>query len=524
MSIKNFSISGIGPSVTLGKGGPTLAANGSNVELGGSALVTSSALGTTIGDYLDTNSYIDQTALTAALADYLLLAGGTMTGNIVLGANKITTSATTFANNELVTKSYVDGVAQGLDIKQSVRVASTANIVISTGGLQTVDGVTVVAGDRVLVKNQFGNEQAGIYVAAVGAWSRAPDADTNGKLNAGSFVFVEEGTTQADTGWVVTTDNPITIGTTPITWTQFSSAGAVEIVGGNGITASGSTVSADVDGATLTATGGTGAQLAVAGGTTGQVLTAVTGDDAVWGAVPADATKADIVDGAVDGNFAGLDASGNLTDSGSAPADFQPIDADLTAIAALSGDGLIRKTTGTYAMDTATYLTSLSGAVLANGTTALTADWNVGGTFTVTNLGTPTDPSDASTKQYVDDAIAGVGGDNTGKVLVFSTAISSASVSGNIAVDLPTGSIIHKAVVKVTTIFDNAATLLVGADADTDNVEDGTGSDLLTVGTYVIDSYYLTTGSPDTDAVWSITGTPTVGAGTLIVEYSLPVA
>lgn len=522
MSIKNFSISGIGPSVTLGKGGPTLAANGGDIELGGSALVTAGSLGTTIGDYLDTNNYVDDTALTTALGDYLALAGGTMSGNIILGTNKITTSATTFANNELVTKSYVDGVAQGLDIKQSVRVASTVNIVISTGGLIEVDGVTVVAGDRVLVKNQFGNEQAGIYIAAVGAWTRAPDADTNGKLNAGSFVFVEEGDTQADTGWVVTTDNPITIGTTPITWTQFSSAGAISITGGNGITASGSTVSADVDGATLTATGGTGDQLAVAGGTTGQVLTAVTGDDAVWAAVPEDTTKADKVAEPTDGNLAALDATGNLTDSGFAGSDFQPVDADLTAIAALSADGLIRKTGGTYAMDSATYLTSLSGAVLVNGTTPLTADWDVGN-FNITGLATPTELTDAATKEYVDTEIGNIPGGDNGKVLVFSTAISSASVSGNVAVDLPTGSIVHRAVVKVTTVFDNAATLLIGADSDTDNVEDGTGSDLLTVGTYVIDSYYITTGSPDTDAVWSITGTPTVGAGTLIVEYSLPV-
>lgn len=139
-------------------------------------------------------------------------------------------------------RSEIAAAAQGLDVKESVRVATTENITLS--GAQTIDGVSVVAGDRVLVKNQTTASENGIYVAASGAWSRAEDADEPAELNAGTFVFVEEGTTNSDSGFVVSSNNPVVIGTDPMNWVQFSGTG--QIVAGDGLSKSGSTLSVNV--------------------------------------------------------------------------------------------------------------------------------------------------------------------------------------------------------------------------------------------------------------------------------------
>lgn len=140
--------------------------------------------------------------------------------------------------------------AQGLDIKNSVRAATTGNISLS--GEQTIDGVSVVAGDRVLVKAQSTASENGIYVAAAGSWVRADDAG-NGELSAGSFTFVEEGTANADSGWVISTNGAITVGTTAIAWTQFSGTG--QITAGDGLAKVGGTLSVNVDGTTLEISG-----------------------------------------------------------------------------------------------------------------------------------------------------------------------------------------------------------------------------------------------------------------------------
>lgn len=124
----------------------------------------------------------------------------------------------------IANKDYVDGAIQGLDAKNSVRVATTANITLS--GTQTIDAVAVAAGDRVLVKDQSTASQNGLYIVASGAWSRAADMDTWAEV-PGSFVFVEDGSNNVDTGWISTANAGGTLGTTAITWTQFSASGTV---------------------------------------------------------------------------------------------------------------------------------------------------------------------------------------------------------------------------------------------------------------------------------------------------------
>src|SRR5690606_26637671 len=107
-------------------------------------------------------------------------AGGTMSGDIGMSGNRITGLPDPVSAQDAVNKRYVDSAIEGLDPKASVRVATTGNISLS--GLQTIDGVVLGAGDRVLVKNQSNAAQNGIYVAVSGAWARSEDANAWAEL------------------------------------------------------------------------------------------------------------------------------------------------------------------------------------------------------------------------------------------------------------------------------------------------------------------------------------------------------
>lgn len=140
------------------------------------------------------------------------------------------TGATDGAN-----KQYVDAVAAGRDWKESVRVASTANINLASPGA-TINGVTMAANDRFLAKDQTTGSQNGIYVwngAAVAA-TRATDADTAADLNAGATVAVTEGTVDADTRWTLTTNDPITLGTTSLVFSKDATGSGYQTVQANG--------------------------------------------------------------------------------------------------------------------------------------------------------------------------------------------------------------------------------------------------------------------------------------------------
>jgi len=153
--------------------------------------------------------------------------------------------ATPTADGHAATKGYVDAARSGLDVKQSVRVASVAPVAIASAleAGDIIDGVTLVAGDRVLLKDQSTASENGIYVAvASGAASRATDADSSAEVTTGMFTFVSEGNTNADSGWVLTTNDTITLGTTGLTFVQFSGAG--QITPGTGLTKTGNTINA----------------------------------------------------------------------------------------------------------------------------------------------------------------------------------------------------------------------------------------------------------------------------------------
>jgi hypothetical protein len=160
------------------------------------------------------------------------------------------------------TKGYVDGVAQGLDVKQSVRAASIMNLPSFTyaslkltqaiASSWSIDGVTPILGDRLLIKNQATASENGIYtvtqvgdgVSVVWELTRSSDFNTSALASPGAFCFVEEGTAHADAGFVMSANGPITLDTSDIVWTQFSGAGQVEA--GEGLSKSGNTLSVNV--------------------------------------------------------------------------------------------------------------------------------------------------------------------------------------------------------------------------------------------------------------------------------------
>jgi hypothetical protein len=151
--------------------------------------------------------------------------------------SSITGLSTPTGDTDATNKAYVDSLVQGLDAKASCRVATTASITLS--GTQTIDGVAVIAGDRVLVKNQGTDSQNGIYVVSASSWARSTDADTWTELVA-AFTFVEQGTANANNGYTCTVTAGGTLGSTSVPWVQFSGAG--QITAGAGMTKTGNTL------------------------------------------------------------------------------------------------------------------------------------------------------------------------------------------------------------------------------------------------------------------------------------------
>ena len=149
--------------------------------------------------------------------------------------------ASTISDFNSSVQTLVDASVNGTDWKQSVRVATTANITLS--GLQTIDGVTVILNDRVLVKNQSTGSANGIYLAQSGAWTRSLDADSSAEVTSGLAVMVTEGTTLGDSQWVLTTNDSIILGTTALVFAQIGAG--TSYTAGTGISLAGNVISAD---------------------------------------------------------------------------------------------------------------------------------------------------------------------------------------------------------------------------------------------------------------------------------------
>jgi hypothetical protein len=178
---------------------------------------------------------------------------------------------------DAATKAYVDGVKQSLDIKESVRAATVSNITLA--GLQTVDGLSLPAGSRVLVKDQTVASTNGIWIVDPQDWYRAPDADSSEKVTAGLFTFVESGTVNSGKGYVLFTTETVNLDTTALVFTQFSGIGQTwqgavigSAYGGTGvnngtktITLGGSLITSGAFNTTLTATATTAVTLPSSG-------------------------------------------------------------------------------------------------------------------------------------------------------------------------------------------------------------------------------------------------------------------
>ena len=231
--------------------------NGSSISLGGTATFgtdnigegttnlyftnerAQDAIGDAIGNGLD---YDDGTgAISVDPSEFALNAVGAPTGSVSMATYKITSLGTPENSTDAATKGYVDSVAEGLHIHESVVAATTANVALATAleNGDTLDGITLATGNRILVKNQTTQSENGIYVVnASGQPSRAADFDTASEVDSGDFVFVYSGTVNGGTGWVQT-NRPATIGTDAIVFTQFSGAGTY--LGGAGMTLDGNT-------------------------------------------------------------------------------------------------------------------------------------------------------------------------------------------------------------------------------------------------------------------------------------------
>ena len=257
----NKGIASFGGDFSVSSGAVSLANN--SITIGSDAV----ALGATRTDIngltsLDVdNLTLDANAITSTDSNGNIELSPNGTGTVVVPASYEARSG--FSSQSLVNKAYVDSVTSGLSVKTPVKVATTGNLTATynngagtltgtTNFALSVDGVTVSVNDRILVKDQSTAAQNGFYkVTATGSGSaafvltRTPDADAASELVAGAFAFVEEGTANADNGYVLSTDGAVTLGTTAINFEQFSGAG--QISAGDGLSKTGNSLSLNVD-------------------------------------------------------------------------------------------------------------------------------------------------------------------------------------------------------------------------------------------------------------------------------------
>jgi hypothetical protein len=229
------------PTVLIDSRGRISSASNTSIAIDTSAIVSGTFSAARISQASVTQHQAALSISESQIADGSLLARNagdeSISGNWTFNTPVIGTSPTLDAH--LTTKLYVDSIAAGVNPHASVVVATTANITLS--GLQTIDSISVTAGNRVLVKNQTTGSQNGVYVADTGSWVRSSDFDGSpvNEVETGDLVFVESGTSNGSSSWIIITQGTIAVGSSDIQFSLFSRAG--DFVGGAGLVKSGNT-------------------------------------------------------------------------------------------------------------------------------------------------------------------------------------------------------------------------------------------------------------------------------------------
>jgi len=436
--IKNFGIRGIGADVQFGKAG------GRVVYDSGNSLFKITTDGTTLGNM---------------------------------------SAATPTLDTHVTTKGYVDSVASGLDVKDSVRVASTTDVNTSTPPA-AIDGVTLSAGDRILLKDQSTDTQNGIYTYDASGLTRATDMDAAGEF-VGAFFFVEEGTVNSDQGFVMTSDGPITVGVTSIAFTKFTGTG--QITAGAALSKSGNTLLVNVDNSFIEVNGSD--ELTIKGtNTTGQVLQSDGSGGVAYGTV--DLTSANSVAGAL-----GLANGGLGVDASQAGG----------KTTARSNLGL-----GSMAVQDANSVAITGGSVDLSG-----------GTLTLANDQLSGDVISGGTIDSAD--LQGGAGKTISQYDITVGATRSLDVDGTLDVDGAAGSAIDNVAIGATTSAAGTfSTLASGGAAITGGTIDGTviGGTTPANGTFVT---LASTGTMKADSIEANTGGGDVTFGSDVIAPNLSV-
>ena len=316
------------------------------------------------------------------------------------------TITTTPANStDIANKYYVDTVAQGLGPKAACQVATTANITLS--GLQTIDGYTTLAGDRVLVKNQTTSSQNGIYIASASAWARSSDMNVWSEFSGAYTVLLNGG--QANTGWVCTASSSGTLGTTAVPWVQFSGNGTY--YNGTGLSLTGNTFSITNTGVTAATYGSASQSVTLAVNAQGQITSASQQNIAI---AASQITSGTISTSLISGSYTGITGVGTIT------------------VGTWNGTTIAPANGGTGA-------TTLTGYVKGNGTSAFTATTTIPNTD-ITGLGTMSTQNansvsitggSATLSTLVTSGLTGYLYGNGSSAVSASTTIPTSALSGN---------------------------------------------------------------------------------------------
>jgi hypothetical protein len=290
--------------------------------------------------------------------------------NIATTTGQVTTSPS--SGTDIANKSYVDSVAQGLNPKQAVKCGTTGAITLS--GLQTIDGYTTLAGDRVLVKNQGTASQNGIYIASSSTWTRATDMDVWSEV-PGAYMVVLNGSSNANTGWVSTSADTGTINVTPITFVQFSGTGTY--YAGTGLTLASNTFSITNTGVTAAAYGSASKTLTATVNAQGQLTVLAATDIAITNTQVSglgtmstqNASSVAITGGTINGVTIGGSSAGAITGT------------TITANTQFSGagTGLTGTASGLSIGGNAATATTATSATTAGSATTATTSTNIAG-------------------------------------------------------------------------------------------------------------------------------------------------